>query len=190
MSWTGGTFYFPEKTKISQMEADIYECLYQNRGAMEPKSLPLKFLEQIPIQASQEDADEKLNALYTKYGREYDYAVRYYDTGKESKKEQDLQRRITELESKYKKYVALHSIHTLKADYIGCPNCGSRLRKDLLKGESCPLCRYDLRSKTTKETLDNYISKMGELEKQLRAEKTKNHSKNVCWAVHAEMYVG
>lgn len=87
-------------------------------------------------------------------------------------------RRKAEAE-KYTAYAKAHSVSTFKAEYIGCPNCGSKLKRELLKGESCPLCRAELRSKTTIETLDRYSKNIVALDRRIRAEEKKLEEKNV-----------
>lgn len=90
-----------------------------------------------------------------------------------SKREADLLRQIQENKNKYNKYYTEHSIHSFKSEYVGCKNCGSKLKISLVKGEVCPLCRKDLRSSTTLETLARYKNKDTELNKKLAVEQAK-----------------
>lgn len=87
----------------------------------------------------------------------------------QTKKQLDLERRIKETEQKYIEYNNKHSIKMLSSDFIGCKECGSRLKRELLHSEYCPLCRNDLRSKTTIDTLKGYQNKIKKLQKELDA---------------------
>lgn len=87
-------------------------------------------------------------------------------------------RRAAEAE-KYSAYAKAHSVSSFKAEFVGCPGCGSKLKRELLKHESCPLCRTELRSKTTVETLERYSKNICELDKQIKAEERKLNEKAV-----------
>lgn len=194
MSWAGGTFEFNEDTKQGSMMAEITESLDMERGAMEPVHLPLKLLHFVA--RDRDEAEEKLSELYPTYGRKYNYGVRFKEFPElTSKKADDLKRRVRETEEKKVKYTKEHSIKMLKAQYISCSKCGSKLNRELLNGETCPLCRNDLRSDTTKSTLAGYTQKISDLNKQLKAEERKLQEKAVAkrtmkWLVHAEVYIG
>lgn len=90
----------------------------------------------------------------------------------------DLRRRLEENQQRYNKYLEEHSIHSFKSEYVGCKNCGSKLKISLIKGEICPLCRTDLRSPTTIETLKKYIDKSKELTKEIKLAEKKQSSKS------------
>ena len=102
------------------------------------------------------------------------------------------ERRKNEL-SKKVEYAKAHSVSTFKAEYIGCPECGSKLKKALLRGENCPLCRAELRSKTTMETLKRYDNNVHELDEKIKAERLKMEQKNIAkasikWLVKIEYH--
>lgn len=50
----------------------------------------------------------------------------------------------SKLEQKISTLSERASIHNFKSDYIGCKNCGSKLKISLVKGENCPLCENTL----------------------------------------------
>lgn len=116
----------------------------------------------------------------------------------ESKVIANLRERIAKEKAKRDEYRKAHSIKTFKAEFVGCPHCGSKLKKDLVNGEICPLCRTDLRSKTTLDTLARYTSNIEELEKSLKkaiAEETRKQNKKnekaakVMWLVKIEYHI-
>lgn len=106
----------------------------------------------------------------------------------------NLEARLSAERQKRVDYAKKHSVSTFKADYIGCPKCGSKLKKELLPGENCPLCRGDLRGKTTLDTLAKYAQNIEELTDKIVAEKRKIQEKmikksTVKWLVKIEYHV-
>lgn len=118
-----------------------------------------------------------------------DHAVRYYDhsNAKKTKKIEELERRLKELFSKKNDYIKAHSVKNLKAALITCPKCGSKLSREHLRSESCPLCYTDLRSKTTLDTIKNYERRQAETQKQIEAEKEKQNGQ-VKWLLKYEYH--
>ncbi len=95
------------------------------------------------------------------------YAVRYYDTSSVSTtrtKVIDIQ--IQKTIDKKAEWVLAHSIHNLKAKHITCAKCSSRLNKSYIKGEKCPLCYADLRSKAVLERIKGFEDKIALLRKE------------------------
>ena len=82
--------------------------------------------------------------------------------------------RISEARRKLEVFLQTHSIQTQKAAYIGCQKCGSKLKKELLRGERCPLCGTDLRSTTTLQRIEGYQAKIRALEEEYQQEECKN----------------
>ena len=87
-----------------------------------------------------------------------------------SKKYETLQKRVEAEKAKLTAYSNAHAISTFKAEFVGCPCCGSRLKKQLLAGNTCPLCKTDMRGKTTLDTIARYKSNISSLENQMREE--------------------
>lgn len=90
-----------------------------------------------------------------------------------SKKMTDLAQKIDAERTKCADYEKAHSVKAFKAEFVGCSSCGSKLKKELLNTEFCPLCRADLRGKTTLETLKKYKAKIAELKENLEVERKK-----------------
>lgn len=109
--------------------------------------------------------------------------LQYPNNLEPSKKMISLKERFDAELDKQEEYAKKHSVKTFKASYVGCPKCGSKLNKDLLKSEKCPLCNTDLRSKTTLETLAKYTANANYLQKQYKEEEKKNQEKYIKKAV-------
>lgn len=182
MSWASGYYTYDLKTSRAAMEADFNESLYQERGGMEPVMFPT-VLKELTFD-SYEDAEEYLNEHATQNNN---LGVKY-KVAKETKKSKEIKERIETLEKKIAEYSAAHSVKTFKAEYIGCPSCGSKLKRTLLSSDRCPLCRTDMRSDTTITTLNGYQDKKKKLTKELA--KSTEKTCEIQWLVHAIAYLG
>ena len=120
-----------------------------------------------------------------------DHAVRFYDysDAEITPKIKELQQKHSALTLKIREYEAKHSVKNLKAAFIGCPECGSKLAKDRLHGNFCPLCLTDLRSKTTLDNLAGYRKKQAEICEKIKDEQEKQKSKaKVKWLIKYEYH--
>lgn len=75
---------------------------------------------------------------------------------------------------KIENYSKEHGVKTLKAEYIGCSGCGSKLNKAKLWNNVCPLCHTDLRSKTVLKAIEKYENNL-----QVLRDKIKNEEKRI-----------
>lgn len=130
--------------------------------------------------------------INTKDNGFYDgHAVKYYDFSKvkDNKRVEDLEKKIAETRDKKRAFSDAHSVKSQKAAFIGCPKCGSKLSRERLRGNSCPLCSQDLRAPSTLERLKSYDNRISEYEKQIAQERLKNKKKaRVMWLVKFEYH--
>ena len=101
--------------------------------------------------------------------------------------------RLREEEAKLESYTKQHSTKTFKSQFIGCGNCGSKLNREFLRTEKCPLCGTDLRGKTTLDTIERYKTNIKELQKKIREEEKKIAQKatknsKIYWLVKIEFH--
>jgi transcription initiation factor IIE alpha subunit len=76
-----------------------------------------------------------------------------------------------------------------KAAYIGCPNCGSKLNKERLRSEYCPLCNGDLRAVSTLERIESYKKRIADYEAKIKEERLKRKNKaEIKWLVKFEYH--
>ena len=118
--------------------------------------------------------------------RNYNIAIPFFRS--KGDKEQKLKERIQAAEEKLKNYEQSHGIQSFKAAYISCPKCGSKINKQYIPKDRCPLCKEDLRSATTKETVKRYQTKIKELNALLKEKEEKN--REVRYLIMFEEYVG
>lgn len=194
MGWAQGYYDYPETTKESTIMMEIEESLETERGYFDPVQLPFLFLKNVDIFKTRGEAMEYLRSdACNSYIRKKNVGVRYRSTEgvKPTKRKLDLERRIEETKKKIQEYTAAHSVLNFKAEYIGCPGCGSKLKKDLLHSDICPLCRKDMRSETTIKTIRSYYTKIEELRKEIELENRKISAKGkVYWLINASVYLG
>lgn len=105
-----------------------------------------------------------------------------------------LKERVSKEHEKRDAYEKAHSVSSFKIEYIGCPKCGSKLKRTLLRRNSCPLCGTELRSKTTMETLQRYSDNIEKLNALIKEEERKINKKNIKkskikWLVKIEYHV-
>lgn len=118
-----------------------------------------------------------------------DHAVRYYDYSrlKDTKKIAELKQKAQDITRKKADYTVEHSVKKLKATLITCPSCGSKLSREHLRSEKCPLCGTDLRSKTTLETIANYERRRTENGQNIMKEQQKGKGE-VRWLIKYEYH--
>ena len=165
-----------DKKKV-QAEWDHYAAMEDWKEGASSLVHPIRWIDHICT--NEEEAEE--------YIKEHDkgwydqLAVKFRDipVGEPSKTLLSLKKRLKAVQEKRSAYVEAHSVRAFKAEYIGCPKCGSKLKRELLRGDWCPLCRAELLSKTTIETLDRYSKNICELYKQINAEEKKLQEKSI-----------
>lgn len=163
------------KDKIfSEIDSYVRGCTWQEGGSGIDK---IRWLETKTCN----NYDEALEYLRSHDKGWYDCLAvqykKYPDTKLEpSKKMTDLAQKINAERVKSADYEKAHSVKTFKADFVGCSSCGSKLKRELLQTEKCPLCRADLRGKTTIETLAKYRAKIEELTTAQEVERKKQQA--------------
>ena len=118
-------------------------------------------------------------------------AVRYYSYNdvEDSKKGKEIIERIKAEEKKLAEYTEKHSVLTFKAEFIGCQKCGSKIAKIYLRGDKCPVCGGDLRSKTTLDTIKGYNRKIYDLKSKYADEKYKSKKNaKIVWLLKYEYH--
>lgn len=118
-------------------------------------------------------------------------AVKYRETvAKHSFKYEEIDKKANELYSKLWKEKNEVYARSRKSEFMGCDNCGSKLRTSLVKSNRCPMCGHDFRPKSTLERLDKMEAKLVKLREDARQIAIKE-SKNaeVRWLVKIEYHI-
>lgn len=120
-----------------------------------------------------------------------DHAVRFknYSKATKTKKMEEYEAKSKELLQGKKEYISEHSIKNFKAQFVGCPKCGSKLSREYLRGNNCPLCGVDMRSKTVLDKINWYDDKIKQYDDKIKTEKKKQSDKAVIkWLVKYEYH--
>ncbi len=177
---------FNEKEDRRNIMADIQERArddgdgYSSRITWHDKVEPLESYEE-----AKEFIESHDNGWYD------DHAVRFrdYSTATKTKRMEEYESKISELTKSMREYKEKHSVHMLQAKHIGCPKCNSKLNKEYLRGETCPLCNEDLRSKTTLEKLEWYREKIRDYNSRIYEEQRKQKKNcKIKWLVKVEYH--
>lgn len=138
------------------------------------------------------DYDEAVEAI-DRFDRGFydDHAVLFREVGDlENATTRRLVKQIADTQLKMRDYIATNHVKDRKSALIGCPHCGSKLSREYLYSDSCPLCHADLRSDTVKKRIKGYETKIAEWEKKMREEKKKLGAKApVKWLVKYEYHI-
>jgi len=122
-------------------------------------------------------------------------AVKFKNTAKikKTKKHEDLERRYKETVNQLREIENTLFCKDFKSQYLGCKKCGSKLNKDYLKSNKCPLCHEDMRSDTVLKNIARLRNLEKELGKAIREEELRLSEKagkkcEILWLVKVEYH--
>lgn len=150
---------------------------------------PVRWHDDLPVAKNREEAEEIIRKLDN--GWYDDHAVRYYDysEAKETKKIQDMKKRAEELAAKIGEYAREHTVRNFKANLIGCAKCGSRVSREYLRSDRCPVCGGDLRSESVIAGEKALYAKRAKLWENIKEETEKQEKiRKVRWLVKFEFH--
>lgn len=102
----------------------------------------------------------------------------------------ELRARLADTNAKFNELNNQIAAQTFKAQFVGCRKCGSKINREYVKSNFCPVCRTDMRSDTTLARLKGYKEKAEKLSSELRKEEQKLAAKgNTKWLVKIEFHV-
>lgn len=109
---------------------------------------------------------------------------------KTSKKLDTLKEKLNETVKTHNELDKMVIVSTFKAEYIGCKHCGSKLNKNYLKTNYCPLCHNDMRSETVLKKINILKEKITNIRKEIKLEEQKlNEKYGECkWLVKFEYH--
>lgn len=186
MSWLGGTLVINNKNQKTMKKAmeDISSAVRHESDLEEFPNMGLHIMNIREIQPGKVFADFDAAERYcmnefTSWMRNYNVMVAFSDTScvKTTKHLSSLKERMDRETDKMNTYAKEHSVSEFKASYVSCPKCGSKINKDYIGYDRCPLCKTDLRSETTKKTIARYKNNIIQLKKQIKDEEQKQKDK-------------
>ena len=182
---------YAESTDKKVISADANKIAVRDGDYHSGLNSPIRFLD--PICEDRERAYEYIQSHDRGWYDQLAVRFRVYPKCEPTKTLLTLKEREQKEREKRVAYEIAHSVSSFKVEYIGCPHCGSKLKRTLLRSNSCPLCHTELRSKTTMDTLKRYEDNIKSLSKQILEEERKINKKNekkakVMWLVKIEYH--
>lgn len=136
--------------------------------------------------------------LESTFGNYRQTAVQYrqYPNRKDSKKETALKEKVKKTWETYDALANKVHYKDVTSKYIACSKCGSKFSTEYCGktwGNVCPICRADLRPKTTLDRIASLKKSWEDAKVALNEEVKKENDKNkknskLCWAVACEVH--
>lgn len=189
-------YTYPENVDKKQAEASINEFVThatwrEHEGFGNTLERPIRWIDQILP-----DYDSAMRFIESHDKGWYDQlAVKYREGApvKTSKKLDALRQKCIEAEKAYREAESKVVAKDFKAQLVTCKGCNSKLNKDYLKRNACPLCGTDMRSDTEKKRVARLKELWQKAQKSVEAEETAMRKKNqqppkVKWLVKIEYH--
>lgn len=186
MSHATNYLTFPEKTSLSEMTSKIQDIVAHSgdRYGTERITIPTE-----KVFEDSEAAEKYISSLDNSWYQGYAVRFQMYKRKQPSVKMLELQKKRNEEYKKQRAYLDDHSVTKQKAALIGCPKCGSKLSREYMKGNYCPLCRANLLSATVQKRLAAFDTKIEKIEQQMVAAEKENREKaDIKWLVKYEYH--
>lgn len=177
---------YPEKTSISQIEKEILNYVHSHSDGYGTDKIAI--LSTKPFE-NEDEARTYIDEMDRNfYGG---YAVKFYDYSKvkDTKKITELKSKLAEIMHKQSEYIDTHHVKDFKASFIGCAKCGSKLSKQHLKNDKCPVCYADLRAESTLERIASFKNRINECQEKIQQEIHKQKDKaKIYWLIKFEYH--
>lgn len=170
-----------------QRELDHYVSCETHREGGHGLGQSIRWLENLPVQGDRGLAEKAIEQNDRGW---YDQlAVKFLEPvlGFTDKKVEELRaKERTALDA----YHAKDSVWAkgLKAEYVSCKTCGSKLRRQYIQTNYCPLCRKDLRPESTLKAVEAAKSRWHKAQEATKAYIDQHAKKNVKWLVKIEYH--
>lgn len=185
--------YFTYKETVDkksvQRECDHYAAMEDWQEGCSGLFRPIRWLDFSIC----EDYDAAMRTIQNLDRHDYDQlAVKYYEYEQNESGKKKIQALKDACNEAYKAFRAKDEVlyvNTVKSAFVGCKKCGSKLARDSLRSNFCPVCRADLRSDTTKTAIASAKKKWENAQKKIEdAEKANRGKKKVMWLVKIEFH--
>ncbi len=178
----------PKSTIIREANAYVQAQTFEEGGSGIDG---IRFLS--PICESREEAEAYLKANDTHWYDQLAVHFKKYPRVERdaTKKISELQKRLSAGNARLEKIVDESRVQNRTSAMIGCPKCKSSLSRTYLRGQICPLCHADLRSKTNLDRIKAAEANVADLQRQIKAETTAEAQKKkpaIYWLVKIEYH--
>lgn len=141
-----------------------------------------------------DDANNYIEKYYNN-GYYEQVAVKYLEYPKniQTKQFKDLNKRYIKSLMKYNELSSKIHYKNVKAQFVSCPNCLSKINKNFISSNSCPICQGEMRPKSTLEMIARHKTVLKDLSNQILVEKISFEQKakkqaKIKWLVKAEAH--
>lgn len=113
-----------------------------------------------------------------------------YPNDKTTKKLDDLTAKFNEAHGKFAAAANKVVVKDFKSEFIGCKHCGSKIKKEYIKTNYCPVCNKDMRSDAVKDKISQLHKRQQQLADAIKEEKRKISVKygETMWLVKIEYH--
>lgn len=176
---------YPEKTDKNKIEKDVIKYVKSHGDRYGTDSI--RFL--YDVFENEEEARAHIDDIDKGF---YDgYGAKFYDYSsvKETKKINELKSKLAEILHTQSVYIDTHHVKNFKASFIGCSKCGSKLNRQHLTCDKCPVCHNDLRAESTLERIANFKKRAQECQEKIMQETQKQKNKaEIKWLIKFEYH--
>jgi predicted RNA-binding Zn-ribbon protein involved in translation (DUF1610 family) len=179
------TYTERKSTKAIENELNSYAAREGDGGGLPGK---IKFIDKV-------FPDYGHAVEFIKSNNTYNYdcmAVKYkaLPEGKSTKKLDELRIRRHQALEEYRNMSQYVVAKDFKSEFVGCKDCGSKINREYIKSNACPVCGKDMRSDTIQKRLLAMREKVEKLEKAIDEEQEKLFYKSgkVYWLVKIEYH--
>lgn len=147
----------------------------------------IRWLESLGVCENYDEAEQCIKDHDRKW---YDQlAVRYYEPAKgfSDKKLEELKAKTSSLLDNYHAKDCVWA-NGLKSEYTRCKKCGSKIKREYIKTNRCPVCSADLRPETTLKAVQAAKERWEKAWKAVDEYINKHAKKTVKWLVKIEYH--
>ena len=179
-------FEYPESTKESAIEKKLQNYVEVRCVAEGGHLGAIRWMNK-HICSSRADAE---NFLKENDKGWYDcLAVRFRIPASGNKKVEELRGKAAIAHGAYYQSNQVVATASMKSAFVACKSCGSKLNREKLKTNFCPVCRADMRSKTELARINRLLQKALKADEELeRAENSASKHGTVKWLVKIEYH--
>lgn len=181
-------FDYSEKVnrKAVQKELDHYAAMEDWQEGCQGLYRDIRWIES-PVYANYDEASKAIDKLDRGDYDQLAVKYHYYHPPRDDKTE-ELKRKVLAAGDEYRKRDSAVYPRTVTSAMISCKKCGSKLAREYLRTNFCPVCRTDMRPEYIMKSIQAAKNKMLRAEKEVSDYYTKKGKKEVRWLVKIEYH--
>lgn len=170
-----------------QRELDHYVAVADYQEGCTGLGRAIRWLDSLPVYPDYDSAEKAIQSHDKGW---YDcLAVRYYEPERSYHSD-----KLEQLQQKYRDLLDIYHAKNnvwangLKAEYVSCRKCGSKLKREYIHTNACPLCHADLRPESTLKAVEAAKQRYEKARNACDEYLAKHAKKNVKWLVKIEYH--